>query len=729
MRLNLPEPVHRPRQQRQVSGRFSDRGGKHRPRRAGRWALVALLASTSVVPQTGCGLLSKVVPPGKHDTTASYHDNYGLSIEYPEITECESPFSLRAKQTIQPLSFEDPANLPTVDMTLQEAINRALSNSPVLRTVGATFDIRLAPQGTATIYDPALTAASVQGTEAALAAFDAQYNQQLFWQETALPANLFIQPDPNDPNPGFSGFFQPVTTGPGATFNGELRKTTATGASFALRNIVNYDRTNRNGDNRLFNSAFSGWLEAEWRQPLLQGAGVTYNRIAGPNSPVGQYNGVLIARINEDVSLADFETNVIQMVADVETAYWDLVTAYRVLDTTVKAREAALQTWQIQKARLEVGTGRADDEAQARSQYYQFDAQVKTALAGQAGLYDAEQQLRYLVGMVATDGALIRPTTKPTDARVIFDWESALGQALERRVEIRRQRMQVRRRELELVAAKMNYRPRLDFLGQYRHQGLADHLVPGLYDDIFEGNYQEWQAGIEMSYPVGFRAAGAAIAHAKLSLQRERAILDQAEYLASHNLSNAAREIETRHELMETNYNRLLSDLNQVDVLRIRYEQGSDSINFLLQAQRQVVSSATDFYRSLSDYNLAIRDFHREKGSLLAYNHVQMTEGPWAGGAQYDAYQVGRYLTPRLHPEKVCAPRPLTSGPFDPSAVQDTSGTSSGAMSIEPEPVMIEEGASQYLQDQPGGTPVPQLQPSSAPNASPKRLPKADPET
>ena len=52
---------------------------------------------------------------------------------------------------------------------------------------------------------------------------------------------------------------------------------------------------------------------------------------------------------------------------------------------------------------------------------------------------------------------------------------------------------------------------------------------------------------------------------------------------------------------METNYNRLQSDLNQVDVLRIRYQQGSDSINFLLQAQRQVVNSATistDRYRT-----------------------------------------------------------------------------------------------------------------------------------
>ena len=440
---------------------------------------------------------------------------------------------------------------------------------------------------------------------------------------------------------------------------------------------------------------------------------------------------MLIARINEDVSLADFEDSVIQLVSDVEQAYWDLVTAYRVLDTGVKAREAALQTWQIQKARLEVGTGRADDEAQARSQYYQFDAQVKEALAGLNGLYDAEQTLRYLIGYVATDGRLIRPTTNPTDVRVVFDWESALGQALERRVEIRRQKLEVRRRELELIAAKLNYRPRLDFLSLYRFRGLGNHLIGGsdgdfdnLVAEITNGNYQEWQAGIELSYPIGFRAAGIAIAQAKLNVRRERAVLANAEYLASYNLSTAAREIEKTHELMETNYNRLISDLNQVDVLGIRYEQGSDSINFLLQARRQLVVSATDFYRSVSNYNLAIRNFHREKGSLLAYNQVQLAEGPWAAGANYDAYQVGRYLHPRPHPEKVCAPRPISSGPFDPSAIQNTSGYPGGPTVTESDPIMVplEDGADQ-VPTMDSGIPEPQalnlpLEPTPAPPAA-----------
>ena len=716
MRPNKPDHTDQPRPKSSLHRRWE---GRRRLVRARRLLVSALILSTGVAQLGGCGLLSKVVPPGKHDTRTSYHDNYGLRIEYPQVAECETATSLKAEQTIQPLAFEDPADLPAVEMPLQQAVNLALSNSPVLRTINQTLGPEFAAQGigTATVYDPAIVAASNGGTEAALAAFDAQYAQQLFWFNADVPNN-----QRRDLGQVFGQPF--AFRAKSAVFNADLSKTTATGGRFALRHVVNYDRNNRGIGFREFSSVFTGWLEAEWRQPLLQGAGVTYNRIAGPNAVVGQYNGVLIARINEDVSLADFENSVIQLISDVEQAYWDLVTAYRVLDTAVKAREAALQTWQIQNARLEVGTGRADDEAQARSQYYQFDFTVKDSLAGINGLYDAEQRLRYLIGLVATDGSLIRPTTDPTDVRVVFDWESALSQALERRVEIRRQKLAVRRRELELLAAKLNYRPRLDFLTQYRFRGLGDNLIGGnegsfdnLYAELTNGDYQEWQAGIDLNFPIGFRAAGVAIAEAKLQLRRERAILDNAEYLASHSLSSAAREIEKTHELMETNYNRLLSDLNQVDVLGIRYEQGSDSINFLLQAQRQVVASATDFYRSLSNYNLAIRDFHREKGSLLAYNHVQLAEGPWAAGADYDAYQVGRFLHPHPHPEKVCAPRPISSGPFDPSAVQDTSGVQTGPMSMDPYPVMVP------LLDDGDGMIAPERQPIDLPTSRPVAIP------
>ncbi len=659
-----------------------------------------LIASSSIATTPGCGWLKKI-PAGPHDTTKSYHDNYGLKIEYPEVAQCASPQLEAAEQALAPHALQDPSELPVVEISLEQAIQQAVQQSPVLRRIGGSVvGTPVSLGGAITVYDPALTASSTsQGTEAALSAFDAQWAQQLSWSNVDQPLNRL---------PFNAGTFviAPVSQQRRASYLGELAKQTATGASFALRHVVDYSKTiDQSVDAQLFPSAYSGFVEAEYRQPLLQGAGVTYNRIAGPNRQPGVYNGVLIARLNEDVALADFESAVISLVSDVEQAYWDLVTAYRILDAQIRGRQAALQTFQYQQVRLEVGTGRSDEEAQARSQYYQFQAQVEVALGGVNGLYGAEQRLRYLIGLTATDGRLLKPITEPLDAKVIFDWESALAQSLDRRVEIRRQRFAVKRREFELVASRLNLRPRLDVLAQWRVRGLGDNLLgnrayrtvlvpaptppdgspPGppiptdvpfdnLYGSITNGDFQEFTAGLEFSMPVGLRLASLAVANAKLGLTRERALLAETELRVSHDLSEASRQIDVTHKLMDTNYNRFQADLNQVEVLQKRYVEGNDNINFLLQAQRQVVQSASDFYQSLANYNLAIRDFHRQKGSLLAYNHVQLAEGPWATGAAQDAYQTGRFLTPRHAPENTEVPRPVTSGPFYPSAPQQTQG-------------------------------------------------------
>ena len=654
-----------------------------RRRHARRMIVLALLA-------TGCRT-AELIPPGPHDTHESYHDNVGLTIEYPDVAECASEPSLAASSTAPPLALEDPSDLPTLELSLEECIRIAVSNSQVIRDAGGSVLSNGA--GVQTAFNPALSASNPQlGTEAALSAFDANYTQQLFWANIDQPSNF---------NPGAFGggatgggfaLFNPqVRNSVNGNFLAELSKQTATGARFAVRNNTVYNRTNdASRASQLFRSSFTGFLEAEYRQPLMQGSGVLYNQIVGPPPPgnsfvvPGSYGGVLIARINEDQSLINFEQSVIGLVADVETAYWNLALAYRTLAANVAARQSALQTFQYQQIRVEVGTGRDNEAAQARSQYFQFQAQVEQSLAGGsgalagAGLYAAEQQLRYLIGLPATDGRLIRPSTPPTDVRVVFDWESSVSQAINRRFEIRRQKFNIRQRELELYAARLNKRPRVDLLTLYRWRGLGDNLIGSRNEFVFDnlassitsGDYQEGQAGVELTFPVGLRRAALAVTNAQLNLRRERAVLAETELRISHDLSNAARQIALSHQLLDTNYNRFQATLREVEVLRRRFREGNDPIINLLNAQLGLQQSETAFYQSLTDYNLALRDFHRQKGSLLAYNNVALFEGPWCADAYCDAHTVGRYVTPRCHPEKVCQPRPITNGPFDPSAVQ-----------------------------------------------------------
>lgn len=601
----------------------------------------------------------------------SYHRTVSTQIEYPNVKSFLQPESA---QIPEPFRTENPAEIPSREIQLQEAINYALNNGEILRSLNASI-VQINPLGVLTKLNPALAESDPRfGVEAALSAFDAQVIGRLFWQKDDRPVNIDI----SDPIIGFfqvANFLQDA-----ANFSYEINKRTATGASFAARHVVAYDLNNQ--PNRLYSSAFSGWFEAEYRQPLMRGAGVQYNRIAGPGSPNGVYNGVLIARINTDISLADFEAGVIDYVNSIESTYWELYFAYHNLEALVAGRNSALLTWQRVKELERVGArgGDAAAEAQARSQYYSFDVQVKEALTGLRGLYAIEQNLRYLMGLPATDGMLLKPVSQPMEGAVVYDWHSSVQDALTCRVEIRRQKWSVKRRELELIAARLNLRPTLDFVGQYRWRGLGDRLIDSfaaesstsLYQDIFTGRYQEWLAGVEWGYPVGLRQAGAAVTNARLNLAREQAILEESELRISHDLSTASRAVSRAFTLMDANYNRQQSDREQVAALQARYEGGLDNINFLLQAQQQLAVSQTAYFRSLTDYQLALRDFHREKGSLLQYNQVGLGEGSWPAEAYEDASELGRFFAPRTR-RPVSVPNPISGGQFDPAAVGQNS--------------------------------------------------------
>ena len=592
---------------------------------------------------------------------ASHFQDFATQIEYPNVKSCLSPETA----TAAPLTTDNPADIPAWEMTLDEAVTLAMQRTDVMRTLGAS--VVQAPATSRTRFDPTLTETNpLGGVEAALSAFDATVNSQLFWQKNNRPNNssfLIFVP---------AAFEQ--TTG---NFTSELAKRTATGARFAVRHNIIYDRNNSPA--RLFPSDYTGWFEAEWRQPLMLGSGLTYNRIAGPNGGApGTYNGVLIARINTDISLADFEQGVVNFVNDVEGAYWELYYAYRNLQSQVSGRNNVLLTWQLVKEKQKIGArgGEADAEAQARSQYYLLDAQVKEALSGTNGLFAAEQRLRYLLGLQATDGRLIKPVQSPTEGLVVYDWESSLGDALTRRVEVRRQKWTIKRRELELVAARLNKKPRLDLLNLYRYRGLGDHLIgsndptnqfDNLYQNILTGNYQEWQSGLELSYPVGLRAASNAISNAQWNLTREQALLKEQELRISHDLSNASRQIDRAYQLLQTNYNRQDADRLQTEVLRDRYRAGLTNIGFLLSAQQQLALSTSAYFRSLVDYQLALRDLHREKGSLLNYMQVGLSESEWASGANEDAYQRGQYFEPARDPSRKTQPSPVSGGRFNPA--------------------------------------------------------------
>ena len=641
------------------------------------------------------------------DGDLSHYLGMATDLDVPDL-EDESLGDVEG--AIRPFSLENNEPVEVWDLTLEEAVYNALTNSKVMRSIGGQIQgppdfIVRNPEMAPTVYDPAITESNPRlGVEAALSAFDAQLTSSLFWEKFDTPRNI-----------GFDFIGSQRDTG---SFQTQISKTAATGGTFSLRHNVEHETSD--SSIRLVPGDWNVNLQAEFRQPILQGAGVQFNRIAGPGAIPGFNNGVMIARINTDVALADFEAGVRNLVSDVEVAYWELYFSYRNLDAVVAGRDSALQTWRRVYALFRAGArgGEAEKEAQAREQYFLFRSAVEESLNA---LYAGESKLRYMMGLAATDGRLIRPADEPTTAKVSFDWYEALGESLCRNVELRQQKWIVKRRELELIAAKNYLLPRLDAVGNYRWLGLGEKMIessgghgaPPLlgsnaYQTMTDGKFQEWQFGLEFSLPIGFRKEMAGVRHAQLNLARERARLQEQELELSHQLAHAVRELEAKQVLSQTNFNRRVAAQRQVDAVAAAYETETVTLDLLLDAQRRLAQAESDYYRSLVDYNKSIADVHFRKGSLLEYNGVQLSEGPWPGKAYFDAHGRARARDASFYLDYgFTRPKVISRGAYD----QQAGG----------QPMLFdgEMGEVEYSEGTPEMIPTPAPEPPGAPIGMP----------
>ncbi|MBL9090674.1 MAG: TolC family protein [Planctomycetaceae bacterium] len=576
-------------------------------------------------------------------------------IEYADV---RTPLSDELPTTPEPQSLAHGGPMVYREISLEQAMHIGLTNARVLRDLGG--QMLRSPQQYHSVYNPAIQETDPRfGPEAALSAFDASFSSSAFFEKNDRALN----------NQFFGGGTR-LLQQDAYVFQNQLTKRAADGTQVSVRNFTDYDANNAPGNQ--FPSAWNSNIETEFRHPLLQGAGVDFNRIAGPGATAGVYNGVLIARMNTDISLAELETGVRGLLSETENAYWDLYYAYRDLDAKLVARNTALETWRKVRSLYDTGRrgGEAEKEAQAREQYFRFEEEVQNALAGTpldgtrmnngssggtfrgtGGVQVCERRLRLLIGLPISDGELLRPLDEPTTAPVRLEWQPLVAEALASRVELRRQRWIVKRRELELVAAKNFLLPQLDTVGRYRWRGFGDDLIGGpdipfgsATGTLFGGKFQEWQLGAELNLPLGFRKGYAAVRNAEWSLVRERSLLREMERQVVHDLSTASAEADRTQLVVQTALNRRIAAFQQAQATQAAFEADQATLDYLLEAQRVAADADVRFHRARVEHALALKNVQFEAGSLLRYNGVNMAEGPWADKAYLDAPKNARSL-------------------------------------------------------------------------------------
>ncbi len=591
---------------------------------------------------------------------AHYLDK-ATELEFPdvEIRPLEEVTQANEPLTIQNNSYES-----FWDLSLEEAITVALLNNKLIRGYGTPGlqGNQVAPgvdnlinnvNQAGTMYNAAIretepgiigtpgqinpagniptnTSLDVnQGVESALAEFDAQFTTRLGWERLDRPRNTILDSNNN------------IFNQDQVNFNTELSKKTATGTQFFLRNVTGYTSNNLPPALQALPRFYSTSLEAEFRQPLMRGRGEFINRMP-----------VIFARINTDQELANLEGQLQNMVANVEIRYWDLYAAYRNYQAAKDGRDSAVEMWRNIKIRFDQGDSTLAEEAQAREQFFFFRGEMERAYAS---MLDAENNLRFLMGIAMTDGRLIRPADEPTEAAVMFNWWDAMDETLTFQPSLRQERWELKKRQLAVAHSKNALLPNLNVTGMYRFIGLGENLISAsgtgirfpnagseAWEDLTSGDYQEGSMGIEFGMPVGYRRELSNVRNAQLKLARQIARLEDMELDASRELTQALRALNTNYRLAQTHFNRWAASTTEVGSVFESYKLGNVPLDTVLDAQRRQSQAQIAYYQALTEYNKSIALVHRRKGTTLDYCGVTFAEGPWTGKAYIDAEQHAR---------------------------------------------------------------------------------------
>ena len=582
----------------------------------------------------------------------------------------------------KPATVSDSAR-PTRLLTLKEAFAIAIEQGNTGNGINGNDNpslSRFTGRGTtgtdtikAFVLDPAIAQAEV---ERSLSKFDARWSTSMTWSKQDQ-ATLSLQ--------------QSFSNGDSATLTSTLAKPLPTGGMAGITTSMNYLNLASAPTNSQFialTTSYTPRVQFIFEQPLMQGFGIEANQLLGahPGSllipglrPSGGQGseGILVTRVRTAQARLQFDAQINDMLISVETAYWNLYSAYYSKYAQEVGLSQSFDLYSKLKDRTDKGVGAPYLKAQAAGQYYFFRVQVLTA---KQQVLEADRVLRNLLGM-RSDGTLFVPADAPAKGRYSPDINVVKKEALENRPEVLIARQEIKARQLDLLNQKNLRMADVRLFGSYDVNALGRGLTGGAPDNALSNlrlnQFNSWQVGVRVDIPIGFRDANALVRQSQLSLWKGYYQLTDSERKVHEGLVEAFRLMDVGYETNVFNEARrkFLTDVVQQQEARlgaITQEDFIGQLNALIQSQRDLATAISDQYRGLANYNTGLARLEYVKGTIQAYNNISVADGPLPAFVQKKAADHFRALDSainlREHPAEILGgTAPTATDPFQPS--------------------------------------------------------------
>jgi outer membrane protein len=379
-----------------------------------------------------------------------------------------------------------------------------------------------------------------------------------------------------------------------------------------------------------FNPSYSSNLNFNITQPLLRGRGGYFTRLP-----------ITIARSRLKSSQYLFEDQMIQIVANAELAYWNVVEARENLRVQEKALELADTALKRSNRELELGAISSLEIFQPQANF--ATAQISVTQA-RYRLQQAEDALRRQMGadqdpkFRETPIVLTESITPP--APVSYDKEQLIDKAMARRPDLKAIHESMSGDDLLIAQTNNQLLPDLSLTAQYGSFGQGGNfysrqniffgdgtsssvvsVLPGGPTDalgqLFGFGFPTYGFGLTLRLPIKDRVASANLADAMVNKKIDAFRLKQASLNTRLQILQAISQVDNSQASVELA--KVARDLAQkrVDAEQKRYELGTTTIFFVLAAQGDFTTAESNLVRETINYRRNLINLMQRTGELL----------------------------------------------------------------------------------------------------------------
>jgi len=378
---------------------------------------------------------------------------------------------------------------------------------------------------------------------------------------------------------------------------------TPLGGTFGL--TFDSSRINTNVITEKYNPTLNTAMGISLNQPLLKNFGTLATNYQ-----------IYVAANNHEISKYQLEQSIVNLVYEVEAAYWELVYAHQNLEAAKMALKRAKDLLDQNEIKVKVGTVAPIEILSSKANVARNESIV---IQAQQAIQSREEALKRILNMSKEPIAII-PKDEPEIKDVPVDFDAFLKEAMENRADMNQAKI-----NLETTGLTVKYRanqglPEFQLVTSFNSNAVGgttwDFPIPNPFDpgfvrikladisfadtikEIFKLENTRLSAAINLNTPILFTAERAQLAQAKIERERAMFQLKDLENTIYSEVKDVIRQVESNKQLVEADRIALELEGENLKAEEKKLSVGLSTNFQVLQYQQQYAAAQTQLLRS-----------------------------------------------------------------------------------------------------------------------------------